>query len=514
MGNRLALLSVTDKTGLVDLARALTGAGLDLVASGGTKRHLEEAGLTVREVSEITQAPEVLGGRVKTLHPTVHGGILARRDNTEDMKTLAANGWAPIDVVVCNLYPFEKKVAEEADFATLVENIDIGGVTLLRAAAKNHAHVLALVDPGDYGRAVESMERGGVFSDAFRQEMALKVFAHTARYDATIVNGLHSAASVDEWPAHFSVPGTLRQSLRYGENPHQGAAFYVTSEDACSLATMRQVHGKELSYNNLLDIDGALGLAREFTEPACAIIKHSNPCGCAVGNTIEEAHESARRCDPVSAFGGIIAVNRAVTKALAEAIAPNFTEVVIAPSFDEGALEMLTAKKNLRLIEVGEMTPLPSQRIVRSVVGGYLVQDLDIGRVRREDMKVATKREPSEEDWRGLEFAWRVAKWVKSNAIVYTSASTTLGIGAGQMSRVDSAKLGAMKAKEQGLNLSGSYLGSDAFFPFRDAVDAAAAAGVKAVIQPGGSVRDEEVIAAADEHGLIMVLTGMRHFRH
>ncbi|MBN1475341.1 bifunctional phosphoribosylaminoimidazolecarboxamide formyltransferase/IMP cyclohydrolase, partial [Candidatus Sumerlaeota bacterium] len=446
--------------------------------------------------------------------PAIHGGILARRDLADDLATLERMGWAPVDVVVCNLYPFEEKVAEGADFATLIENIDIGGVALLRAAAKNHAHVLVVVDPSDYGRIAEAMGEGGSVPDDLRREMALRAFAHTAHYDTAISAGLSAAVGGEEWPSSLAVQGTLRQAMRYGENPHQAAAFYVTGDEPCSLSTMRQLHGKELSYNNLLDVDGALGLAREFSDPACAIIKHSNPCGCAIGATVEEAHEAARRCDPVSAFGGIVAVNRTVTRALAEAIAPNFTEVVLAPDFDEDALAVLTKKKNVRLLAFGPFTPPSPQRMVRSVAGGFLVQDLDVGRVPRGEMRVVTKAQPSEDDWTGLEFAWRVVKWVKSNAIVYTSSTATLGIGAGQMSRVDSAKLGATKAAEQGLDLRGSYLGSDAFFPFRDAVDAAAAAGVRAVIQPGGSVRDEEVIQAADEHGLIMVMTGMRHFRH
>ncbi len=515
MSVRRALLSVTDKTGLAEFAKRLTEAGLELVASGGTKRHLEEAGIAVREVSDVTGSPEVLGGRVKTLHPAIHGGILARRDLADDVKTLDELGWAPVDVVVCNLYPFEKKVAEGADFATLIENIDIGGVALLRAAAKNHAHVLVVTDPADYARLAETMDAEGRVPDALRREMALRAFAHTAHYDTAITAGLAAADGGEgAWPAVTAIQGSLRQALRYGENSHQAAAFYVTGDAPCSLATAEQLHGKELSYNNLLDADGALGLIREFTEPACAIIKHSNPCGCAISASVEEAHDDARRCDPTSAFGGIIAVNRTVTAALAEAITPHFTEVVIAPDFDADALAVLTKKKNLRLLRLGEITPNPAHRAVRSVAGGFLLQDFDTGHATREQMKVVTKTQPTEDDWRGLEFAWRVVKWVKSNAIVYTSPTATLGIGAGQMSRVDSAKLGATKAAEQGLDLKGSCLGSDAFFPFRDAIDAAADAGARAVIQPGGSVRDAEVIAAADDHGLVMVFTGMRHFRH
>jgi phosphoribosylaminoimidazolecarboxamide formyltransferase/IMP cyclohydrolase len=514
MGVHRALLSVSDKTGLGDFAKGLAERGFELLASGGTKRHLEGEGLTVAEVSAVTGAPEVLGGRVKTLHPAIHAGILARRDNAEDMATLDAHGWAPIDVVVCNLYPFEQRESEGADLATLIENIDIGGVTLIRAAAKNHAHVLVAVEPGDYPTIADQMGADGGVPPPLRRQMALKAFAHTARYDEAVTRGLSAAGGQEAaWPETYAIQGSLRQSLRYGENSHQSAAFYVTGDDPSSLATMRKLHGKELSYNNLLDIDGALGLVREFTDPACAIIKHSNPCGCAIGRTVEEAHEAARRCDPVSAFGGIIAVNRTVTRVLAEAIAPNFTEVVLAPEFDGDALAALQKKKNIRLIEIGMRPPQP-QLTVRSVAGGLLVQDLDTGAADREQMKVVTEARPSEADWRGIEFAWKVVKWIKSNAIVYTSQTATLGIGAGQMSRVDAAKLGVTKAMEQGLDLRGSCLGSDAFFPFRDAVDAAADAGVRAVIQPGGSVRDEEVIRAADERGLVMVFTGMRHFRH
>ncbi|NUP88527.1 MAG: bifunctional phosphoribosylaminoimidazolecarboxamide formyltransferase/IMP cyclohydrolase [Candidatus Sumerlaeia bacterium] len=509
---RRALLSVTDKTGLTGFARSLTSLGFDLVASGGTFRHLSDAGLAVREVSEVTGAPEILGGRVKTLHPAIHGGILARRDSDDHMETLQAQGWAPVDVVVCNLYAFERKVAEGADFATLVENIDIGGVALLRAAAKNHAHVTVICDPEDYGRVAEQLPE---VSADLRRALALKAFRHTAHYDATIAAGLAAAGGgLTEWPESFTMAGTLRQPMRYGENPHQGAAFYVCGAEPCSLATAEQLQGKELSYNNLLDADGALGLIREFDEPACAIIKHSNPCGCAIGATLEEAHALARACDPVSAFGGIIAVNRPVSKALAEAIAPHFTEVVLAPDFTEDARAVFAQKKNLRLLRLGAVTPNPPGRVVRGIAGGFLVQDFDTGRVDPQQVHVVTKAQPTEADWRGLLFAWKVVKWVKSNAIVYTSAEATLGIGAGQMSRVDSAKIGATKAAEHGHDLRGSYLGSDAFFPFRDGIDAAAKAGVRAVIQPGGSVRDDEVVAAADEHGLVMVFTGMRHFRH
>jgi phosphoribosylaminoimidazolecarboxamide formyltransferase/IMP cyclohydrolase len=507
-----ALLSVTDKTGLVDFARKLAAVGYELVASGGTRRHLEEAGLRVRDVGEVTGAPEILGGRVKTLHPAVHGGILARRDVPDDMAMLDAQGSAPIDVVVCNLYRFEDKVREGADFATLIENIDIGGVALIRAAAKNHAHVLVVVDPADYPLIAKVMSPDGAVPKGLRREMALRAFRLTSGYDAAILAGLSTAlGGGQEWPDALTIQGELRQTLRYGENPHQRAAFYTTSKEPCSLATMRQLHGKELSYNNLLDIDGALGLVREFDAPACAIIKHSNPCGCAVGADIAEAHAAARVCDPVSAFGGIVAVNRTVTKPLAEAVAPNFTEVVLAPDFDAEALAILTAKKNLRLLAFGPMPPTPPQLALRSVAGGLLAQDLDVGRVPRDQMRVVTKAQPTEDDWAGLQFAWKVVKWVKSNAIVYTSKTATLGLGAGQMSRVDSARIGVMKAQS---SLRGSYLGSDAFFPFRDGVDAAAEAGVRAIIQPGGSVRDAQVIAAADEHGLIMVFAGMRHFRH
>lgn len=514
MTTRRALLSVSDKTGLIDFAKALAKAGFELVASGGTKKAVADAGIAVREVSEVTGAPEILGGRVKTLHPAVHGGILARRELSEDMKTLDDQGWAPVDVLVCNLYPFEKKVAEGADFATLIENIDIGGVALLRAAAKNHKHVTVLCDPADYARVSGEMDKDGKVPDALRRELALKAFAHTAHYDSAISAGLSAATGEGEWPATFNIGGTLRQSLRYGENSHQRAAFYVNSNAPCTIATAKQLHGKELSYNNLLDVDGALGLVREFGEPACAIIKHSNPCGCAIGANVEEAHEAARACDPVSAFGGIVAVNRPVTAALAEAISPNFTEVILAPSFEQGALDVLTMKKNVRLLEMGAMDAPKPALAMRTVAGGFLVQDLDVGRVPRSEMKVATEKQPTDDDWIGLEFAWKVVKWVKSNAIVYTSKTATLGIGAGQMSRVDSSKIGVTKAGEQGLDLKGSHMGSDAFFPFRDGIDAAAAAGVKAIIQPGGSVRDDEVVAAANEHGIVMVFTGMRHFRH
>ena len=516
-----ALISVSDKTGVSDFAHALVERGVEILSTGGTARLLSDNGIAVVEVSDYTGFPEMMAGRVKTLHPKIHGGILGRR-GTDDV-AMQAQGIPPIDLVVVNLYPFEETVAQPGcDLSTAIENIDIGGPTLLRAAAKNHAAVTVVVDMADYTRVLAEMDtNAGAVTDETRYLLAVKTFEHTARYDGAIANylGGHSLPDADAaFPRTLSVQVRKVQAMRYGENPHQRAAFYIDHRvrEAC-VSTARQLQGKELSYNNVADTDAAIECVKSFPEgPACVIVKHANPCGVALGASLLEAYERAYRTDPTSAFGGIIAFNQSLDAETARAIIDRqFVEVIIAPAVEDDALSLLNTKKNVRVLACGEWpeAPVPAFDFKR-VNGGLLVQDRDLGQVSESDLKVVTRKAPSDAQLRDLLFAWRVCKFVKSNAIVYCSDGMTIGVGAGQMSRVYSAKIAGIKAADEGLEVKGSVMASDAFFPFRDGIDAAHAAGITAVIEPGGSMRDDEVIAAADEHGMAMVFTGMRHFRH
>ncbi len=522
---RRALISVSDKTGLVDLAQALAARGVEILSTGGSAATLREARVPVIDVADVTGFPEMMDGRVKTLHPKVHGGLLALRDNPEHMAAMEAHGIGPIDLLVVNLYPFEATVAAGADYDTCIENIDIGGPAMIRAAAKNHAHVTTITDPEDYEKLLGDMDlHDGATCPGFRRKRAQIAFARTAAYDAAVSNWMAGALNMDT-PRRRAFAGRLVQTLRYGENPHQKAAFYADGSDRPGVATARQLQGKELSYNNINDTDAAYELVAEFAPadgPACAIIKHANPAGVARGATLAEAWQKAFDCDRTSAFGGIVALNQALDADTARLIAEVFTEVVIAPEISAEARDVLAAKKNLRLLETGALPdPRAAQVTYRQVAGGFLVQDKDVGHVGPGDLKVVTKRAPTESELADLLFAWTVAKHVKSNAIVYAKGGATVGVGAGQMSRVDSALIAATKAERMadalGLKDSpakGSAVASDAFFPFADGLMEAAAAGATCVIQPGGSMRDDEVIAAADQAGLAMVLTGMRHFRH
>jgi phosphoribosylaminoimidazolecarboxamide formyltransferase/IMP cyclohydrolase len=521
---RRALLSVSDKTDLIEFARALDGLGVELVSTGGTAAALRAEGLKVRDVSELTGYPEMLAGRVKTLHPKVHGALLAVRGDARHEAQAAEHGIAPIDLLVVNLYPFEATVAKGAAFDECIENIDIGGPALIRGAAKNHAGVTVVVEPGDYARVLDDMRaNGGATTPELRRHLAAKAYARTAAYDAAISQWFAGVLG-EEAPEWRAFGGRRTHALRYGENPHQSAAFYASGEARPGVATAMQLQGKELSYNNLNDTDAAYELVAELgsEKPAAAIIKHANPCGVATGASVKEAYLKALACDPVSAFGGIVALNRTLDAPAAEEIAGIFTEVVIAPAVDEAARAIFAAKKNLRLLEAGGLPdPRAPGLMVRSLAGGLLVQSRDNGVVGPADLKVVTKRAPTQAELADLMFAFRVAKHVKSNAVVYARDGATVGIGAGQMSRVDSVRIAALKAadaakasgQKQPLTV-GSVVASDAFFPFADGLLAAAEAGATAVIQPGGSMRDEEVIAAADEMGLAMVFTGMRHFRH
>ena len=522
-----ALLSVSDKTGIVEFARSLSQKGVDLLSTGGTAKLLAENGIKVTEVSDYTGHPEIMDGRVKTLHPKVHGGILARREMDEAV--MAENNISAIDLVVVNLYPFANAVADEnCSLENAIENIDIGGPTMVRAAAKNHKDVTIVVNAHDYDRVLAEMDANSdslVYQTRF--DLAIAAYEHTAAYDGMIANyfgkmlpahGSDVAESEEKqkFPRTFNSQFIKTQDLRYGENSHQDAAFYVEANpEEASVSTAKQVQGKALSYNNIADTDAALECVKEFDEAACVIVKHANPCGVAIGENILAAYEQAFKTDPTSAFGGIIAFNRELDADTAEAIVSRqFVEVIIAPSISDAAAQIVAAKPNVRLLACGEWSTKTTGLDYKRVNGGLLVQDRDQGKVVESDLKVVTKRQPTEEEMRDLQFCWKVAKYVKSNAIVYVKNSMTIGVGAGQMSRVYSAKVAGIKAADEDLEVAGSVMASDAFFPFRDGLDAAAEAGITAVIQPGGSMRDNEVIAAADEHNIAMVFTGMRHFRH
>lgn len=522
---RRALISVSDKTGLIELATALVARGIEVLSTGGSAKTLRDAGITVRDVADVTGFPEMMDGRVKTLHPGVHGGLLALRDNPEHIAAMQEHKIEEIDLLVVNLYPFEETVAKGADYDTCIENIDIGGPAMIRAAAKNHAFVNVVVDVEDYAALLaELAAHEGQTTYAFRQRLAQNAYARTGAYDAAVSTWMAGAIS-EAAPRRRVVAGTLAQTLRYGENPHQEAAFYVDGSARPGVATARQLQGKELSYNNINDTDAAFELVSEFDPAqtaACAIIKHANPCGVATGATLLDAYKAAFDCDRTSAFGGIVALNQPLDGATAEEIAQIFTEVVIAPEADEAARAVFAAKKNLRLLVTGDLAdPRGGSMTVRQVSGGLLVQNKDNGFIDLSDLRVVTKRAPSDAEMADLLFAWKVAKHVKSNAIVYVKDGATVGVGAGQMSRLDSALIAAKKAERmaEALGLEtpltiGSAVASDAFFPFADGLMEAAAAGAMSVIQPGGSMRDDEVIAAADAAGLAMVFTGMRHFRH
>ncbi len=513
MAPRRALLSVSDKAGLVEFAAALAARGVEILSTGGSAKALRAAGVAVTEVSDHTGFPEILDGRVKTLVPQIHGGILGRRDLPTHVEQMAAHDIAPIDLVAVNLYPFEATVAAGAGFEDCVENIDIGGPALIRAAAKNHDFVAVLTAPEHYGQVLAEWDEHGGTTPALRRRLAGEAYARTAAYDAAIAAWFAEQEGV-AFPKTISIAGELRQTLRYGENPHQTAAFYVTAP-RFGVATARQVQGKELSYNNLNDTDAAYECVAEFAEPAVVIVKHANPCGVATAASPALAWDAALACDPVSAFGGIVALNRRLDEATAARISAIFTEVIIAPAADDAAIALLARKKNLRLLLAGGLPdPAAAGLTFRSVAGGFLLQSRDAGRVTPAALRVVTKRQPSEAEIADLIFAFTVAKHVKSNAIVYAKAGATLGIGAGQMNRVDSARIAGWKGEAAGLDLAGCAVASDAFFPFADGLQAAVAAGATCVIQPGGSIRDAEVIAAADDAGIAMVFTDMRHFRH
>ncbi|HUR42247.1 MAG TPA: bifunctional phosphoribosylaminoimidazolecarboxamide formyltransferase/IMP cyclohydrolase [Verrucomicrobiae bacterium] len=511
-----ALLSVSDKTGLVDFARALAGLGIELVSTGGTHKLLKDAGLPAREVADVTGFPEIMDGRVKTLHPKIHGGILGRR-GTDD-SVMRHHGIAPIDLIVVNLYPFAQTIARSGctrDEA--VENIDIGGPAMVRAAAKNHAHVAVVVDPADYGRVLEAV-KAGTLAQPLRNELAAKAFAHTAAYDARVAQYLHGDLPTAAFPPTLNLVLDKRMDLRYGENPHQRGAFYAEGlTPPGTISASKQLQGKELSYNNIADADAALECVKQYSKPACVIVKHANPCGVAVSlDGIGRAYDLAYQTDPTSAFGGIIAFNRELDSATLQAIIDRqFVEVIVAPSISAQAAAAAASKPNVRLLQCGAWPEeTPASFDYKRIGGGLLVQDADLAMVDASLLKVVTKVAPTQAQLHDMVFAWKVVKFVKSNAIVYARDRQTIGVGAGQMSRVYSARIAGIKAADVKLEVRGSVMASDAFFPFRDTIDGAAAAGVTAIIQPGGSMRDSEVIAAADEHGLAMVFTGIRHFRH
>jgi len=516
---RRALISVSDKTGILEFAKSLVAMDIAILSTGGTYKVLSEAGLTVTEVSEYTGFPEMMDGRVKTLHPKIHGGLLGRR-GTDDA-IMAEHGIDAIDMVVVNLYPFEATVANpDCTLEDAVENIDIGGPTMLRSAAKNHKDVAVVTNPKDYTLILDELKiNDGKLSHATRFDLAIKTFEQTARYDGAISNyfgTMFSEDKTDKFPRTYNSQFIKKQSMRYGENPHQNAAFYTElAPSESSISTATQIQGKALSFNNIADTDAALELVKTFTETACVIVKHANPCGVSIGKTQFEAYDRAYKTDPTSAFGGIIAFNTELDAETAKAIVERqFVEVIIAPTVSDEAKEVVEAKQNVRLLACGELGAQQAAYDYKRVTGGLLVQDRDLGMVGESDLKVVTKKAPTAEQMKDLMFAWKVAKFVKSNAIVYVKDGMTIGVGAGQMSRVYSAKIAGIKAADEGLEVPGSVMASDAFFPFRDGIDAAAEAGITAVIHPGGSMRDQEVIDAADEHGIAMVFTGMRHFKH
>lgn len=523
---RRALISVSDKTGILEFAQALAERDVELLSTGGTARLLAEHGLTVTEVSDYTGFPEMMDGRVKTLHPKIHGGVLGRRG--QDDAIMTEHGIQPIDMVVVNLYPFAETVAKAGcTLADAVENIDIGGPTMVRSAAKNHKDVTIVVNAHDYSRVITEMDANdNALTLDTRFDLAIAAFEHTAAYDGMIANYFGTLVpsygdnkegdEESKFPRTFNAQFIKKQDMRYGENSHQAAAFYVeASPQEASVATARQIQGKALSYNNIADTDAALECVKEFTEPACVIVKHANPCGVALGSDILEAYQRAYQTDPTSAFGGIIAFNRELDAATATAIIERqFVEVIIAPTVSKQAAKIVASKQNVRLLACGEWSSKTTGFDLKRVNGGLLVQDRDQGMVSLNDLKVVTSRQPTEEELKDALFCWKVAKYVKSNAIVYAKGDMTIGVGAGQMSRVYSAKIAGIKAADEGLQVEGCVMASDAFFPFRDGIDAAAQAGIKCVIQPGGSMRDDEVIAAANEHGMAMIFTGMRHFRH
>ncbi|MCY8563790.1 bifunctional phosphoribosylaminoimidazolecarboxamide formyltransferase/IMP cyclohydrolase [Bacillus sonorensis] len=507
-----ALISVSDKTNIVPFVKELTELGVEVISTGGTKRLLQENGVDVIGISEVTGFPEIMDGRLKTLHPNIHGGLLAVRDNEKHMAQLSEQGIQPIDLVVVNLYPFKETISKEGvTYEEAIENIDIGGPGMLRAAAKNHQDVAVIVDPQDYNPVLTDIKEAGAVSLEKKRELAAKVFRHTAAYDALIADYLTNVTGEKE-PEQFTVTFEKKQSLRYGENPHQEAVFYQSAIPVSgSIASANQLHGKELSYNNIKDADAAVQIVREFTEPAAVAVKHMNPCGVGTGKTIAEAFNKAYAADQTSIFGGIIALNREVDQATAEVLHQIFLEIIIASSFSTEALEILTSKKNLRLLTLDVNQPVKNEKQLTSVQGGLLIQDLDMHGFDDADITIPTKREPTEQEWADLKLAWKVVKHVKSNAIVLAKDDMTIGVGAGQMNRVGSAKIAIEQAGEKA---KGSALGSDAFFPMPDTVEEAAKAGVTAIIQPGGSVRDEDSIKKADEYGIAMVFTGIRHFKH
>ncbi|MDH5432528.1 MAG: bifunctional phosphoribosylaminoimidazolecarboxamide formyltransferase/IMP cyclohydrolase [Gammaproteobacteria bacterium] len=514
-----ALISVSDKTGIVDFATQLNILGIEILSTGGTAKLLSDNQLPVIEVSSYTGFPEMMDGRIKTLHPKIHGGLLARRG--QDDEIMAQHDIKPIDLLVVNLYPFEATVTNpDCKREDAIENIDIGGPTMLRAAAKNHNDVAVVVDPDDYAEIVDQLKNSGGTDLALRYHLASKTFSHTARYDAAISNYLTARSEaqdgVEEFPQTYSVQYKKQQTMRYGENPHQAAAFYVEHNPVeASVSTAVQLQGKELSFNNVADTDAALECVKQFDEPACVIVKHANPCGVAVSDNILNAYQRAFQTDPTSAFGGIIAFNRELDPETAKAIIDQqFVEVIIAPSVSERAKIVVSQKANVRLLSCGQWQESIASWDYKKVNGGLLVQDKDLGVITEKDLKIVSKVKPSKQQIDDLLFCWKVAKSVKSNAIVYAKNLQTIGVGAGQMSRVYSAKIAGIKAEDEGLEVKGSVMASDAFFPFRDGIDAAASAGISAIIQPGGSMRDQEVIDAADEHGMAMVFTGMRHFKH
>ena len=512
---RRALVSVSDKRGLIPFVSGLSELGVEILSTGGTCKSLREAGLEVIEVSEKTGFPEIMDGRVKTLHPVIHGGLLGRRGTDEAVMT--EHGIEPIDLLVVNLYPFEQTIArEDATIDEAIENIDIGGPAMIRAASKNHDGVAVIVEPGDYESVLEDLKNDKLSLDS-RRRLAAKAYAHTASYDTAITKYLSNSLGDDALGQRFVYAGSLSERMRYGENPHQNAAFYVDQQaPAGSLAAAKQLQGKALSYNNIADSDAALECVKQFENPACVIVKHANPCGVAVADTIIDAYDRAFKTDPTSAFGGIIAFNRPLDVKTAEAIVERqFVEVIVAPSIDADALDVIAAKKNLRVLETGEW---PAAAHIgfdfKKVSGGLLVQNTDLGVISERDLKVVTDLAPTPQQIQDMLFAWTVVKYVKSNAIIFCKDNMTIDVGAGQMSRVYSTRIAAIKAADEGLEIQGSVMASDAFFPFRDGIDAAAETGISAIIQPGGSMRDDEVIQAANEHGLAMVFTGMRHFRH